>query len=84
MISQKTRLRKRLGWYRSNPTWFVKLLESDFRGIFSQMLREKNPDYDYKEFWKEVDKMIDNLTEEECIHLNMRWDCYNIDSRVRK
>lgn len=81
---QRTRLKKRIGFYRGHSIHYVKLMESDFRGIFSKILNQKKPNYKLEEYWVEVIEMINNLTEKECLDLNLKLDCYQIEEKRGK
>lgn len=80
--SQKTRMKRRLHAYRSIGTNFVVFFESDFKGVFSPMLTEKEIDLE-QGFGFAINELVEKATEEECLKLNQRLDCYQIDKRSR-
>ena len=79
--SQKTRLKRRINAYRTIGDNFVYMLESDFKGVFSPMMIEKNIETSEQSFGFAINELINICSEEECGKLNMRLDCYQLDKR---
>ena len=79
--SQKTRLKRRIHGYRTLGVSFVFMLETDFRGVFVQMMREKGLNILRGNFGENLNKLIEVCSEKECLELNMKLDCYQIDKK---
>ncbi len=79
---QKTRLKRRISAYRNIGANFTYMLTSDFKNVFSPMMMKKKKLVNSKEgFGKDLDILIDICSEEECLELNMKLDCYQIDNK---
>lgn len=79
--SQKTRLKKRINAYRNFGVNYVYMLETDFKGVFSEMMVIKKIERRKDGFGNALDKLIEVCTEEECMKLNMKLDCYQLDKK---
>ena len=78
--SQRTRLKRRISAYRNFGDNCVYMLESDFKGVFAPMMVKRKVDHQ-KGFGIDLDILIDICSEEECLELNQRLDCYQIDKK---
>ena len=80
-ISQKTRLKKRINAYRYFGNNFVYMLETDFKGVFAPMMVKEEIDESKNKFGENLNILIEKCSEEECLELNMRLDCYQLDKK---
>lgn len=80
-LTQKGRLKKRISAYRTLGLNWVYLMETDFKGVFANMMIEKDIETINQGFGVALDKLIEVCSEEECLKLNQRLDCYQLDKK---
>lgn len=87
-LKQKERLKKRIQAYENLGSLFGCMLEAGFKHIFNRMGQEKgikNPDkilYNSYKMAKWIKSIVEACNEEECLELNRRLDCYQIDKTI--
>lgn len=89
-MKEKERLKRRIRAYENFDNLFGCMLETHFRCIFNRMAQEKgikikNPDkilYHPYRIAEWIKSIIEVCNEEECLELNRRLDCYQIDKTI--
>ncbi len=75
-FTEKGRLKRRIRAYENFDSLWVCMLETDFKHIFNRMAQEKGIKT------KNIKSIIEACSEEECLELNRRLDCYQIDKTI--
>ena len=72
-MREKERLKRRIHAYENFDNLFGCVLETDFTHIFNRAAQEKGIET------KDIKSIIEACNEEECLELNQKLDCYQID-----
>lgn len=75
-MKEKERLKRRIQAYENFDTLFGCMLEADFRHIFNRMAQERGIKT------RDIKSIIEACNEEDCLELNRRLDCYQIDKTI--
>ncbi len=78
---QRSRLKRRINAYRTLGYNFVYMLETDFKGVFSPMMTKKEIETAKQGWGFGLNELIEKCSEEECMELNQRLDCYQLDKK---